>query len=147
MIFFVGAFSVKSQVTFEHDKKKEMLYVYEEKETEQVLLDSISALQIFTEYSFVASDSIIYVSWSVTTEDGKVYYINAYNFKSKPLSLIEKYWIEESKFKDFFERGLKLELKEDGLSFSKGEISSFVLSYSGLNLKKITETLMKLSKL
>jgi len=141
-------FSVKGQITVEQHQEKEMLFIYKKQDEGKVLLDSITTLKIFQEYSYAIDSNKIYVSWSGVAEDGKVFYMNLYELKGDSLNISGQYWIEESKYEKLFKKGIKVSFRKDGMniSFEKGDVSLFVLSYSNLNLEKISIPLKKLSK-
>lgn len=140
--------SVGAQITLESNQVQEMIFIYKKEGTNEILLDSISALSIFKEYSCAVDSGKVYVSWSSMTDVGKVYYMNVYQLLNDSLSLRDQFWIEEYKFEELFKKGLKVEFRNDGLwlGFEKGKISFLVLSYSGLNLNTITIVLNKLLK-
>lgn len=144
---FVNA---NSQIVLDRAEQGEILYVYEKQGDKMLLLDSLTTLSIFSEYSYFENNKLIYLVWSATSEDGKVYYINTYVIgDEKKMNLTGQYWIEESKHKELFKKGLRVAVTDKGLqlSFTQGKFSLLVYAFDELNLKDISKELSKVAKL
>lgn len=142
--------NANAQIILDRTEHGELLYVYEKQDGKILLLDSITTLNIFSEYSYFENDQLIYLVWSATSEDGKVYYINTYKIgNEKKINLTGQYWIEEAKHKSLFKKGLSVAITDKGLqlSFTHGKFSLFVFSFDELNLKNISKGLSKIAKL
>jgi hypothetical protein len=143
---FVNA---NAQITLSRAEHGEVLYIYEKQKNESTLIDSITTLSIFSEYSYSENNKTIYLVWSAVTEDGKVYYLNTYSIGEKKVSLKGQYWIDEAKHKELFKRGLRVAVTDEGLqlSFSQGKFALLVFSFDELNLKDLSKELSKIAKL
>lgn len=145
-LMFVNA---NAQITLSRAEHGEVLYIYEKQKNESTLIDSITTLSIFSEYSYSENNKTIYLVWSAVTEDGKVYYLNTYSIGEKKVSLKGQYWIDEAKHKELFKRGLRVAVTDEGLqlSFSQGKFALLVFSFDELNLKDLSKELSKIAKL
>ncbi len=147
VLFFTKA---NCQIVLDRDEEKEVLYIYENQDDKMLLRDSIVILNIFSEYSYVENNRLIYLVWSAMSEYGKVYYINTYSLGSDgKINLGGQYWIEEEKHKRLFKKGLSVTVCNKGiqLSFKQGKIALVVLSFDDLDLKKLSKALSKVERL
>lgn len=143
------AYNVNAQIFLNRSEQEEFLYIYEKKDGKESLLDSIATLNIFSEYSYAESNGFIYIVWSAIAEDGKVYYINVYSINNRnKANLNAQYWIEQSKYKNLFEKGLRVEITPKGLklSFDRGKIVQMILGFKEMDFDALPKELSKISK-
>lgn len=149
ILFLLVFVDVNSQIVLDRLPQGELLYVYEKNDGKILLLDSIPLLNIFSEYSYCENDQLIYLVWSASSSEGKVYYINTYTIGyEKEIELKGQYWIEETKHKKLFEKGLRISVNDKGLqlNFTQGKFSQMVFAFDGLELKEISKELSKIAE-
>ena len=93
ILFLLVFVDANSQIVLDRLPQGELLYVYEKNDGKILLLDSIPLLNIFSEYSYCENDQLIYLVWSASSSEGKVYYINTYTIGyEKEIELKGQYW-------------------------------------------------------
>jgi len=149
ILILIPCEATTAQLTLKKNTTGDKIYIYETKENNTAVLDSIPLLDIFEEWSFQSYGYAICLTWSSSTSKWKTYFVNTYTFDdSKKLVLKEQLWVDDTSYKKLFEKGLTLKCNEQGLSFtfSNGKILSIVLSYDNINKIEFNKLLKTVSE-
>lgn len=140
---------LKGQILLKQDLEKNILYVNEVRGKDTLLVDSISTLNMFNEYSFFEKNRVIYTLFSAVDVTGmKVYTINIYKIEDS-IKLVESFYIEQLTYQTLFENGIKLSFSDKGLNiaFDKGKIRSIELGYLYINRHEVMTLLKNIIKI